>query len=90
MRDTEGMIAFGHLAVSPANVRVPLYVKADDLPCDKGFVRSACGRIRGEMQAELHDLAEELRRSAEEFRLEAVRIKRNVRVEVREKLRGIR
>ncbi len=90
VKDTEGMVAFGRLDVNDANLRVPLFVLADDLPCDESFVRGPCGRIRGDIQAELHQLAEELRASAEEFREEAERIKVQVRGEVRDKLRGIR
>lgn len=90
VRDTEGLIAFGHLNVTEANVSIPLFVRVDDLPCDESFVRGPCGRIQNEMQQDLHELAEELRASADEFRAEAERIKANVRVRVREKLRGIR
>ena len=90
VKSTEGMVAFGHLDVNDAQLQVPLFVLADDLPCDESRVRGPCGGIRGEMQAELHQLAEELRASAEEFREEAEQIRRQVRVEVRDKLRGIR
>ncbi len=88
--DTEGMLAFGHLDVNEAVLSVPLFVLADDLPCEKAFLTGPCSRIRGEMQVELRELAEELRVSAEEFRVEAERIKRGVRVRVRERLRGRR
>ena len=90
VKNTEGMVAFGHLDVNDANLQVPLFVLADDLPCDESFARGPCGRIRGEMQAELRQLAEELRASAEEFREEAEQIRRRVRVDVRTRLRGIR
>ena len=90
VKSTEGMVAFGHLDVNDANLRVPLFVLADDLPCDESFARRPCRRIRGDMQMELRQLAEELRVSAEEFREEAEQIRRQVRVEVRDKLRGIR
>ena len=88
--DTKGMLAFGHLDVNEAVLSVPLFVLADDLPCEEAFLAGPCSRIHGEMQAELQKLAEELRASAEEFRVEAERIKRDVRVQVRERLRGIR
>lgn len=90
VNDTKGMLAFGHLDVNEADLSIPLFVLADDLPCEKAFLTGPCSRIHGDMQAELQELAEELRASAEEFRVEAERIKRDVRVRMRERLRGIR
>ena len=83
VNDTKGMLAFGHLAVNEAVLSVPLFVLADDLPCEESFMTGPCSRIHTKMQVELQELAEELRLSAEEFRVKAERMKRDVRVRVR-------
>jgi hypothetical protein len=88
--DTKGLVAFGDLDVPDARLRVPVMVSVDDLPCHERDIHvGPCDRARdefvvsSELETELQGLAEELRRTAREFRT-------TVRSEVREKVRGIR
>ncbi len=89
--DTKGLISFGYLNVENTNVRVPVLVRLDDLPCnDRRIHLGPCQRFHRNLQEEMRDLAEELQGSARELRAEARRIRDVVRVELREKVRGIR
>ena len=89
--DTKGLISFGYLNVENTNVRVPVLVRLDDLPCnDRRIHLGPCQRFHRNLQEEMRDLAEELQGSARELRAEALRIRNAVRVELRDKVRGIR
>lgn len=89
--DTKGLISFGYLNVENTDVRVPVLVRLDDLPCnDRRIHLGPCQRFHRNLQEEMRDLAEELQGSARELRAEARRIRNAVRVELRDKVRGIR
>jgi len=86
VRDTDGLVAFGNLELPAADLNVPIYVRANELPCNESLHMGPCGHIQHELQTEMEQLAEELREVAEEFRAEAAEIK----TEVRKTIRGIR
>ncbi len=89
--ETKDLISFGYLNVENTNIHVPVLVQLDDLPCNEGGIHlGPCRQFHGDLQVEMRDLAEELQGSAEELRAEARRIRNAVRVELRDKVRGIR
>ncbi len=89
--DTKGLISFGYLNVENTNVRVPVLVQLDDLPCnDRRIHLGPCRQFHRNLQVEMRDLAEELQGTARELRAEALQIRDAVRVELRDKVRGIR
>ena len=82
--ETKGLTSFGYLNVENANVRFPVLVQLDDLPCNDGWIHiGPCQQFQRNLQAEMRDLAVELQ-------AEARRIRNAVRVELRDKVRGIR
>ncbi len=89
--ETKGLISFGNLNVQNTDVHIPLLVRLDDLPChDRRIHLGPCQQFQRNLQTEMRDLAAELQGSARELRAEAQRIKNAVRVELRDKVRGIR
>ncbi len=89
--ETKGLVSFGYLNVENTNVRVPVLVQVDDLPCNEHRIHlGPCQQFHGNLQVEMRDLAEELHGSTRELRAEARRIRRAVRVELRDRVRGIR
>ncbi len=91
VRQTKGLIPFGNLSVENTNVHVPVLVLLDDLPCnDRRIHLGPCQQFHSNLQVEMRDLAEELQGTARELRAEALQIRDAVRVELRDKVRGIR
>ncbi len=89
--DTKDLVSFGHLNVENSNIQVPVLVQPDDLPCNDSRIHlGPCEQFHRNLQVEMRDLAKELQGSARELRIEARRISDAVRVELREKVRGIR
>ncbi len=98
--DTDGLVTFGHLNVLNSDIKVPILMRSEDLPCDHHQVHGTpCGKTTERFILDLRSLQRELHletdrarveahRSAEEARREAQRIRTEVRQQVRESVRS--
>jgi hypothetical protein len=89
--DTENLEPFGHLAIQGSDLRVPIMVRVEDLPCDEGDLHlGLCDHGKAELEADLRQLRQELREQARQIRTEARAAARSARDEVRAAVRSIR
>lgn len=78
---TEGLEPFGRLSIEGSDVRVPIYVRAGDLPCTLAELHDGpCGQLTDDLREDLADLAEELREEATRLQEEVQKIKVDVKV----------